>query len=146
MESTEDMKIEAPESAQPVIATDPSESDGNKEIPITRLHPCSDGKTRNDEQYEIYKKYEEALVLKKEQFKKDPDQFVHLDDIVMGVINGDKGQGCYFGRFTLLESKAAFVTMQYRFFNSLTEMDYAMEMKKKEKLIVTAPEAGKIIV
>lgn len=132
----EEMIVEEPTSSQ------------EKEIPTTRLHVCSDGKHRNDEQYEIYKKYEESLVLKKAQFNKDPDQFVHLDDVIMGVINGDKGQGCYFGRFPLLEAKAAMCTLQYRFFNALTEMDYAMDMKNKSKIITAPgakPESGIIV-
>ena len=102
-------------------------------IPTTRLHLCSDGKHRNDEQYEQYKKYEERVELKKQQFKKDPDQFVHIDDIMMGVIVGDKGKGCIFGRFTIEEMKAAAWTLQHRFSNNVSEMEYMMDMKMKQE-------------
>jgi hypothetical protein len=56
---------EAPTSAEPSSAHPTDKefkerfpgAEKQKEIPTTRLHPCSDGKTRNDEQYEIYKKF-----------------------------------------------------------------------------------------
>ena len=131
----------APETATPTVeefkerfpGIEPAEDTQGAEPPIKRLHPCADGKTRDDEQYEAYNKYNERLELKKAQFKKDPDQFVHMDDIIMGVIRGDKGDGCYFGRFSLTDAKCAMVTLQYRFYNALTEMDYAQEMKKMKE-------------
>lgn len=139
--------IAAPETAEPTSsqptaeefkerfpgAESASSPDDKKEPPVTRLHLCSDGKHRNDEQYEQYKKYEEHLELKKQQFKKDPDQFVHIDDIMMGVIQGDKGRGCYFGRFPVEEMKSAAWTLNHRFANTVTEMEYIMDMKMKEK-------------
>lgn len=108
-------------------------------IPSTRLHECSDGKHRNDEQYEIYKKYEERLELRKAQFKKDPDQFVHMDDIIMGVIQGDKGRGCIFGKYDIETCKAALVTLQIQFFTAIQEFNYKMNAKissEKEKGLV----------
>ena len=129
--------------AEPAIPDAPpapnGEGEGKPEIPTTRIHLCSDGKHRNDEQYEVYKKYEERLELKKAQFKKDPDQFIHIDDIMMGVIVGDKGKGCIFGRFTIEEMKAAAWTLQHRFSNNVSEMEYMMDMKmKKEQGLVGA--------
>lgn len=113
-------------------------NNGEPYIPITRLHLCSDGKHRNDEQYEVYKKYEESLVLKKAQFNKDPDQFVHIDDLVMAVVNGDNGHNSFMGRYNLQELKAALVTLQVRLFTEITEFEYMMKMKaaaKKEGLV-----------
>ena len=136
--------------AEPVEPAEDTQAAG-PEIPTTRIHLCSDGKHRNDEQYEQYKKYEERLELKKQQFKKDPDQFIHIDDIMMGVIVGDKGKGCIFGRFTIEEMKAAAWTLQHRFSNNVSEMEYMMDMKmKKEQGLVGADgkpikTAGKII-
>ena len=157
--------IAAPETAAPSTAQPTAEEfkerfpgaepveETKSDIPTTRLHLCSDGKHRNDEQYEQYKKYQERLELKKQQFKKDPDQFIHIDDIVMGVIHTNRGRGCIFGRFNLEETKAALVTIQHRFFNAMTEFDYKMDMKAKEQAIVGAdgkpvnkPSTGKIIV
>ena len=97
------------------------------------------------------KNYPYPLLLKKQQFKKDPDQFIHIDDIMMGVIVGDKGKGCIFGRFTIEEMKAAAWTLQHRFSNNVSEMEYMMDMKmKKEQGLVGADgkpikPAGKII-
>ena len=135
MQDTEDMKVE-----------EISEPTSSAEIPTTRIHECSDGKQRNEEQYKAYK-------LKEAQFNKDQDQFIHIDDIVMGVIHTNRGRGCIFGRFNLEETKAALVTIQHRFFNAMTEFDYKMDMKAKEQAIVGAdgkpvnkPSTGKIIV
>ena len=149
---------EAPSTTQPTAeefkerfpGAEPVE-ETKSDIPTTRLHLCSDGKYRNDEQYEQYKKYEERLELKKQQFKKDPDQFVHIDDIMMGVIVGDKGKGCIFGRFTIEEMKAAAWTLQHRFSNNVSEMEYMMDMKMKKEQGLVGPDGkpiaktGKII-
>ena len=150
-----------PTSAQPTVEefkerfpdAEPAVPDAPNEIPTTRLHLCSDGKHRNDEQYEQYKKYEERLALKKAQFKKDPDQFVHEDDIIMAVVQGDKGRGCIFGRYTLEECKAALVTLQIQFFTAVQELNYKIAAKnaeEKEKGLVGADgkpiaKTGKII-
>lgn len=129
MESTKDMIIEEPTSS--VEAPTSSQETPTSEIPTHRIHECSDGKQRNEEQYKAWKH-------KKEQFEKDPDLFVHLDDIVMAVITNGQGRACVFGKFSIEDCKSAIVTLQHRFFNALTEFEYAQKLKKADKAIVGA--------
>lgn len=119
MQETENMKIEEPT------------SDNTQEIPTTRIHECSDGKTRNEEQYQAWKN-------KKAQFDKDPDMFCHVDDIVMGVVEGPRGRAVVFGHHPIGSCKEALVTLQHRFFNALSEFEFKMEMKNAEKALVDA--------
>lgn len=149
----------APETATPV--TEPTEQEFKERFPeaekaekpqeedltkpsVTRIHACSDGKYRNDEQYEVYKKYNEQLDLKKAQFNKDPDDFIHIDDVVMAVVVSDKGRGCIFGRYPVEETKAALCTLTYRFYNVLSEMDYAQQIRQAQKDGLVGPDGRPI--
>ena len=120
MEDTQDMKVESI-----------SEPTASNEIPTTRIHECSDGKTRNEEQYKAWK-------AKKAEFDRDSDNFLHVDDIVMGVVEGPRGRAVIFGKHPIGDCKEALVTLQHRFFNALTEFEFKMEMKMKENAIVGA--------
>lgn len=123
METTENMKIEEPQ------------SDKN-EIPTTRIHECSDGKTRNEEQYQ-------AWTLKKKQFEKDSEQFVHVDDIIMGVVARGEERAYVFGRYSIAECKLAFMDLQIKFITSVQEFEYRMRAKAQEKSLVDPK--GKVI-
>ncbi len=130
MESTEDMKVESITPNAPDTAIPSSEeANDQKEIPTTRLHECSDGKHRNEEQYQSWK-------IKKAQFDKDSDMFCHVDDIIMGEVEGPRGRAIIFGHHPIEQCKAALCTLQHRFFNALTEFEFKMEMKSKEQAIV----------
>lgn len=101
------------------------------EIPVTRLHECSDGKHRNDEQYKEWQVSSEALELKKAQFNKDPDQFVHVDDIVIGALRSPHGIGIYFGKVNRIDFDVAFSRLILRSLELQIQMNMQAALKSK---------------
>ena len=103
--------------------------------PVTRLHECSDGKHRNDEQFEAYKK-------RKELFEKHPEEFVHVDDIVIAALKSEHGIGVMIGKCNRQDMELASVRVSYRIFSLFQQMEIQQMMKaESEKKIVTAPGA-----
>lgn len=103
--------------------------------PVTRIHECPDGKTRNDEQYKAYKS-------KKELFDKKPDEFIHVDDIVIAALKSEHGIGVMIGKCSRQDMELALVRVQYRGFSLFQQMEIQQMMKaESEKKIVTAPGA-----
>ena len=106
--------------------TPESPTTDKQEIPTTRIHECSDGKTRNEEQYQAWK-------LKTKQFESHPENFIHLDDIVLGVFFVDNIARVAFGKYDIEKTKAALVTLQHRLFNALSEFEYKMQIEAAQK-------------
>lgn len=117
------MSIDAPETA----------IEKKEEIPSIRLHECSDGKHRNDEQYEIYKKQEKLKVLRAEQFKKDQSMFVHVDDIVVAAIKGEKGIGIMIGACARQEMELSLTRLTYRVYDLFQKMDMQAMLAQRQR-------------
>ena len=126
-------QVTEPESAQPTAEEFKERFPGaeKQEIPTTRIHECSDGKTRNEEQYQAWK-------LKKAQFEKDPEMFVHVDDLVMAVVAQGQERAFVFGRYSIGDCKLAFMDLQIKFFTSIQEFEYRMRAKAQQDSIVGA--------
>lgn len=100
--------------------------ENNKEIPTTRIHECSDGRKRNEEQYQ-------AWTLKKKQFEKNSDQFINIDDLVAGVVDTPHGHTPVFGKYSINDCVLALGNLQFRFFTVRQEFEYKMQMKKAQE-------------
>ncbi len=113
------------------------------DIPTTRIHECSDGKHRNDEQYKEYKR-------RNELFEKHPDQFIHVDELVIGALKSEHGIGVIIGKCRRDEMELGLTRINYRAFSLFQQMEIRQMMEsEKEKQIITAPgakPAGGIIV
>lgn len=88
--------------------------------------------------------------IKKELFDKNPDEFIHVDDIVVAALKSEHGIGVMIGKCQRQEMELALVRISYRGFSMFQQMEIQQMMKaESEKKIVTAPgtptSAGKII-
>ncbi len=117
-----------------------------KEIPVTRVHAHKEGYV-DEETHKKIKEQEEAAALKKAQFDKDPDMFVHIDDIVVAAIKSERGIGVMLGRCQRIEMELSLTRLTYRVYGLFQQMDVSamIAAKQKESGIITAPEHGKII-
>ncbi len=80
----------------------------NEKPSTTRLHECSDGKHRNDEQFKAYKNRQEL-------YSKHPEQFVHVDEIVIGALKDHKGSiGVMIGQGARQDLELALTRVNYR--------------------------------
>lgn len=103
--------------------------------PTMRIHECSDGRQRNDEQYAEYKK-------KNELFSKHPEQFIHVDELVIGAIKAEHGIGVIIGKCVRGDMELALTRINYRAFSLFQQMEIRQMMEaESEKKIVTAPGA-----
>lgn len=130
------MKTEAPTKKAP-----------KKEIPVTRVHAHKEGYV-SEENFDKIKKQQEAAALKKAQFEKDPDMFVHIDDIVCAAIKSERGIGVMLGRCQRMEMELSLTRLTYRVYGLFQQMDMQamLAAKQRESGIVTPPESGKIII
>lgn len=88
----------------------------------------------------------QALKLKKELFEKHPEEFVHVDEMVIAALKGEHGIGVMIGKCTRQDMELASVRISYRIFSLFQQMEIRNMMEaEKEKKIVTAPTSGKII-
>lgn len=116
MQDTQDMKIE-------------------KEIPSTRLHECSDGKHRNDEQFKEYKKMQEL-------FLKHPEEFIHVEEIVIGALKDKNGSiGVMIGKCSRQDLELGLTRISYRGFSLFQQMEIQQAIKREKEGIITAPGA-----
>ncbi len=92
----------------------------------------------------------EAAKLKEELFYKHPEEFVHVDEIVVAALKSEHGIGVMIGKCTRQDMELASVRIGYRIFSLFQQMEIQQMMKaEQEKKIVTAPgvptSSGKII-
>lgn len=114
--------------------------------PVTRIHAHKEGYV-SEESHKKIKEQEDAAAIKKAQFDKDPDMFVHIDDIVVAAIKSERGIGVMLGRCQRIEMELSLTRLTYRVYGLFQQMDVSamIEAKQKESKIITAPESGKII-
>lgn len=116
------------------------------EIPVKKVNIGSDNKYSPSEEDEKHKKAEIDKALKEAQFAKDPDMFVHVDDIIVAALKSDRGIGIAIGRCQRHEMEMSLTRLNYKVFSLFQDLDMkAMLMAKQGGLVVPA-EAGKIIV
>lgn len=109
--------------------------DGKVPPPTMRLHECSDGKHRNDEQFAVYKKNQDL-------FNKHPEQFVHVDELVIGALKDVNGSiGVIIGKCTRQDMELAYTRINYRVFSLFQQMEIQQAIKREKEGIVTAPGA-----
>lgn len=85
----------------------------------------------------------DPVALKKARFEKDPDDFIHVDDIVMAVIRGENSLGTIHGAAKRFEMEQALSRLQYKTFQIFMGMDaenMARAMKEKKSDIVVVGE------
>lgn len=133
------MSIEEPTSA---VETE------KKEIPVSRVHATKEGYISDEDfkaKEESEKKQAIAKALKEAQFAKDPDMFIHVDDIVVAAIKSDRGIGIAIGRCQRQEMEMSLTRLNYKVFSLFQDLDMRAMMMAKQRGLVVPPEAGNII-
>lgn len=138
------MSIDAPTTETP-----------KKEIPVTRIHAHDKGyiseedfkkKEQEDkDREEAEKKIADGVALKKAQFEKDPDMFIHVDDIIVAALRAEHGFGIAIGRCQRPEMEMCLTRLQYKVYQLFQDLDMKAMLIAKQSGILTPPEAGKII-
>lgn len=89
-----------------------------------------------------------ALKIKKELFEKDPDNFIHVDEIVIAALRSEHGIGVMIGKCSRQDMELALTRISYRGFSLFQQMEIQQAMKREKEGIITAPggkPAGGII-
>lgn len=77
---------------------------------------------------------------KEELFKSNPEEFIHINDIVVAALKSEHGIGVMIGKCTRQDMELASVRVSYRVFSLFQQMEIQQMMQaEKEKKIVTAP-------
>lgn len=84
----------------------------------------------------------EAVLTKAEQFAKEPDKFINIEDLVVGVLKTEKGMATFIGSHTRVDYEVALARLQHKLFQTFNFMDMEFAKKSQEKKIVTGPDLG----
>lgn len=100
-------------------------------------------KMPNDNKYSPSEKDNKhaKLKAKRELFEKSPDEFVHIDSIVVAALKSKNGIGVMIGKCNRQEMELASVRIQYRVFSLFQQMEIQQMMAAEKNKIVTAPGA-----
>lgn len=116
-----------------------------KEIPVHRLHAHKEGYVPDEEHNKLKeeeKKIDERKALRQAQWEKNPEMFIHQDEIVFGAVStGENKYGILNGGYPVLLVKAAVFDILYRSFSLMQTMDLQRAMKQKG-MIATPPDGG----
>lgn len=94
-----------------------------------------------------HKKEQERRDLRQAQWEKDPDLFIHQDDVVFGAIETGNGIGILCGGHARPKIEIALTRLNYKANMMFQHMDLQMAMKAKEaEAGIITPGDGKIIV
>jgi hypothetical protein len=88
----------------------------------------------------------EAEAERRRLMKEKPEEFFHQSEIIVAAVKKNGGIGILTGAVPRHEMEIAMVRIWYKTMEMFTQMDMAKFLKDKESEIVTAPDAGKIIV
>lgn len=86
-----------------------------------------------------------ALKSKKELFEENPEEFIHVNDIVIAALKSEHGIGVMVGACGRQDMELASVRIQYRVFSLFQQIEIQQAMKREKEGIVKPPSAGKII-
>lgn len=113
---------------------------------LERVRMPDSNKYSPSEEDEKHKKETIAKELKAAQFAKDPDMFIHVDDVIVAALKLDRGIGIAIGRCQRQEMEMSLTRLNYKVFSLFQDLDMKAMLMAKQGGIITAPEAGKIIV
>lgn len=128
------------------MSTDAPTSSTQEEKELPRIKMPEDNKYSPSEEDEKHKKEDIAKALKEAQFAKDPDQFIHVDDIIVAALRAEHGFGIAIGRCQRPEMEMCLTRLQYKVYQLFQDLDMKAMLIAKQSGLVVPPEVGKIIV
>lgn len=109
----------------------------NGKSPLDRVRMPKDNKYSPSEEDAKHN----AEKLKKELFDKHPEEFVHVNDIVIAALKSEHGIGVMIGACNRQDMELALVRIQYRGFSLFQQMEIQQAMKREKEGILTASGA-----
>lgn len=105
----------------------------------------SESKYSPSQEEDKHKKEEERKVWLQEEWKKNPEKFVHQDEIILAAIKAENGIGTLIGKCGRPLIEIAAMRLIHKAFQVFTALEMHQMMENKSQ-IATPPESGKIIV
>lgn len=76
-----------------------------------------------------------ALEIKQEKFKENPDNFVSLDDLIIGIMKTEKGYAHYIGNVSRIDLEIALSRIHFKIFEALKYLEIEAAASKKSDII-----------
>lgn len=138
------------------MSTEPMPDTAPTKPHVVRIHAHKDGYISDEDHQkmkeseaaeakakeEFEKKQIERKALRQAQWEKDPEMFIHQDDIIFGAIDTPTGVGVLCGGHPRPKVELAMMRMLYKCMMMFQHMDLQAAMKAKQSEIIKAPDTG----